>query len=84
MLRINVNVNEESGEITTTEEYVTVMSNDDIVMDSTSYDILMNELEMLREDVETLGKICHKSYDILKRLDKTPKWLWKLIKHFSK
>ena len=58
-------------------------SNDDVVLDSVSYDILMNELECLQEQNEFLESICDSTRLLLTKLDKLPKWLQKLIEHFA-
>lgn len=82
MLRLNVIVTD-NGELDVQYENATVMSNDDVVLDSVSYDILMNELEMLQEQNEFLESICDSTRLLLTKLDKLPKWLQKLIEHFA-
>lgn len=82
MLRLNVIVTD-NGDLDVQYENATVMSNDDVVLDSTSYDILMNELEMLKEQNEFLNSICDSTRLLLTKLDKLPKWLQKLIEHFA-
>ena len=83
MLRLNVIVTD-NGELEVQEQQATVMSNDDVVLDSTSYDILMNELEVLQEQNEFLNKLCDNTRDFLTELDKIPQWVWKLIDKFVK
>ena len=83
MLRLNVIVSD-NGELEVQEQQATVMSNDDVVLDSVSYDILMNELEVLQEQNEFLNRLCDNTRDFLTELDKIPQWVWKLIDKFVK
>lgn len=68
MKRLRVIVNEETGNVSVIEEQVTVMSEDDIVIDSVSYDILGNE--EFNEQLESWIEI-------------QPKWLQTLIKKYG-
>ena len=84
MLRLNVIVTD-NGELEVQEQQATIMSNDDVVMDSTSYDILMNEIEVLQEQNEFLNRLCDSTLDLaVAQLDKIPQWVWKLIDKFVK
>ena len=83
MLRIKTIVTD-NGELDVQYENATVLSNDDVVLDSVSYDILMNELEVLQEQNEFLNKLCDNTRDFLTQLDKIPQWVWKLIDKFVK
>lgn len=68
MKRLRVIVNEETGNVSVIEENVTVMSEDDIVIDSVSYDILGNE--EFNEQLESW-------------INLQPKWLQTLIKKYG-
>ena len=79
MVRVKTIVNE-YGEVSVVEESATVFSNDDIVIDSVSYDILVNELDSFKEYSkyveDTLNRV-QRWYDSL------PKWVRIVIERFS-
>ena len=83
MLRVKTIVTD-NGELEVQYENATVMSNDDVILDSVSYDILMNELEMLQEQNEFLESICDSTRLLLTKLDKLPKWVQRLLIPFCK
>lgn len=68
MKRLRAIVNEENGNVSVIEENVTVMSEDDLVIDSVSYDIIGNE--DFNEQLETW-------------IGLQPKWLQVLIKKYG-
>ena len=68
MKRLRAIVNEENGNVSVIEENVTVMSEDDLVIDSVSYDIIGNE--EFNEQLETW-------------IGLQPKWLQVLIKKYG-
>ena len=82
MLRVKTIVSD-NGELDVQYENVTVLTEDDVVLDSVSYDILMNELEMLQEQNEFLESICDSTRLLLTKLDKLPKWVQRLVEHFA-
>ena len=67
MKRLKAIVNEETGNVSVIEESVTELTEDDIVIDSVSYDIIGNE--EFTEQLETW-------------IESQPKWLQVLIKRF--
>ncbi len=68
MKRLRAIVNEENGNVSVIEENVTVMSEDDLVIDSVSYDIIGHE--EFNEELETW-------------IGLQPKWLQVLIKKYG-
>ena len=68
MKRLRAIVNEETGNVSVIEENVTVMSEDDLVIDSVSYDIIGHE--EFNEELETW-------------IGLQPKWLQVLIKKYG-
>lgn len=68
MKRLRAIVNEETGNVSVIEENVTVMSEDDLVIDSVSYDIIGNE--DFNEQLESW-------------INSQPKWLQTLIKKYG-
>ena len=68
MKRLRAIVNEENGNVSVIEENVTVMSEDDLVIDSVSYDIIGNE-EFTEQLESWIGL--------------QPKWLQVLIKKYG-
>lgn len=68
MKRLRVIVNEETGNVSVVEEQVTVMSEDDLVIDSVSYDIIGHE--EFNEQLESW-------------INLQPKWLQTLIKKYG-
>lgn len=68
MKRLRAIVNEENGNVSVIEENVTVMSEDDLVIDSVSYDIIGHE--EFNEELETW-------------INLQPKWLQVLIKKYG-
>lgn len=68
MKRLRAIVNEENGNVSVIEENVTVMSEDDLVIDSVSYDIIGNE--EFNEQLESW-------------IELQPKWLQVLIKKYG-
>lgn len=80
MVRVKTIVNE-YGEVSVVEESATVFSNDDIVMSSVDYDILMNRVENLEEYEEYL----HNRLDKIEQFyESLPYWLQKLLDRFDK
>lgn len=70
----------ENNEVQVVEEVATVFSNDDIVLDSVSYDILVNELESFKE----YSKYIEDTFDRVQRwYDSLPKWVRIIIERFS-
>ena len=67
MKRLKAIVNEETGNVSVIEESVTELTEDDIVIDNVSYDIIGNE--EFTEQLETW-------------IESQPKWLQVLIKRF--
>lgn len=62
----------ENGNVSVIEEVATVLTEDDIVIDSVSYDILGNEEFNEQFEIE---------YE--RRLQQLPTWIYKLVKRFS-
>ena len=68
MKRLRAIVNEETGNVSVIEEVATVLTEDDIVMDEVSYDIIGNE--EFNDQLETW-------------INTQPKWLQVLIKKYG-
>ena len=68
MKRLRAIVNEETGNVSVIEEVATVLTENDIVMDEVSYDIIGNE--EFNDQLETW-------------IELQPKWLQTLIKKFG-
>ena len=68
MKRLRAIVNEETGNVSVIEEVATVLTENDIVMDEVSYDIIGNE--EFNDQLETW-------------INTQPKWLQVLIKKFG-
>lgn len=62
----------ENGNVSVIEENATVLTEDDIVIDSVSYDIIGNEEFNEQFEIE---------YE--RRLQQLPTWIYKLVKRFS-
>ena len=62
----------ENGNVSVIEEVATVLTEDDLVIDSVSYDIIGNEDFNEQFEIE---------YE--RRLQQLPKWIYKLVKRFS-
>lgn len=62
----------ENGNVSVIEENATVLTEDDIVIDSVSYDIIGNEEFTEQFEIE---------YE--RRLQQLPTWIYKLVKRFS-
>lgn len=68
MKRLRAIVNEETGNVSVIEEVATVLTENDIVMDEVSYDIIGNE--EFNDQLETW-------------IELQPKWLQTLIKKYG-
>ena len=62
----------ENGNVSVIEEVATVLTEDDLVIDSVSYDIIGNEEFNEQFEIE---------YE--RRLQQLPTWIYKLVKRFS-
>lgn len=62
----------ENGNVSVIEEVATVLTEDDLVIDSVSYDIIGNEEFTEQFEIE---------YE--RRLQQLPTWVYKLVKRFS-
>lgn len=62
----------ENGNVSVIEEVATVLTEDDLVIDTVSYDIIGNEEFTEQFEIE---------YE--RRLQQLPTWVYKLVKRFS-